>query len=86
MIYKQRNVSECFKRQILLKIHICICYKSIKKIHYQIEVKHFLYFLIIRSAGLSYERFIATSCKFTLSRNILDPLVMGKRGCVQRDI
>jgi len=46
----------------------------------------FLAYLFIRFACISYGRFIAIHCKFKLSMYIQEPLVIGRRGCVQGEI
>jgi len=46
----------------------------------------FLIYLFIRFAGISYGRFIAIRYKFKLSTYVEEPLVVGCRGCVQRDL
>ena len=46
----------------------------------------FLVYLFIWCACISYGRFIAISYKFKLSTYVQEPLVIGRRGCVQREI
>jgi len=48
--------------------------------------RKFLLYLFIRSAHVSYRRFIAIRYKFKLSTCVQEPLVIGRRGCVQREI
>ena len=50
--------------------------------------QHFWYIcLLVKAiAGLSYGRFIATSYKFKLPTYIQEPLVLGRRGYLQRDL
>jgi hypothetical protein len=46
----------------------------------------FLVYLFIGFAGISYGRFIDICCKFERSTYIQEPLVIGRRGCVQGEI
>jgi hypothetical protein len=46
----------------------------------------FLVYLFIRFARISYRRFIATRYKLKRSTYIQEPLVIGRRGCVQTEI
>jgi hypothetical protein len=46
----------------------------------------FLVYLFIGFARISYGRFIAMRYKFKRSTYIQEPLVIGERGCVQREI
>ena len=46
----------------------------------------FLVYLFIRFAHIGYGPFIAIRYKFKLSTCVQEPLVIGRRGCVQREI
>ena len=46
----------------------------------------FLVYLFITFARIIYARFIAMRYKYKLSTDIQEPLVIGRRGCVQREI
>jgi hypothetical protein len=46
----------------------------------------FLVYLFITFAHISYGRFIAMHYKFNLSTYVQEPLVVDRRGCVQREI
>jgi hypothetical protein len=48
--------------------------------------RKFLVYLFIRFDRISYWPFIAMSYKFELSTYVQEPLVIGSRGCVQREI
>jgi len=45
----------------------------------------FLVYLFIRFARISYGRFIAVRYTFKLSTYVQEPLVIGRRGFVQRE-
>jgi len=45
-----------------------------------------LVYLFIWFARISYGRFVATHCKFKVSMYVQELLVVGRRGCVQREI
>jgi len=42
--------------------------------------------MFITFAGVSFGQFMAIHYKFNLSTYVQEPLVIGRRGCVQRDI
>ena len=45
-----------------------------------------LVYLFVRFDGVSYGRFIAMHNKFKLAMHVQELLVVGRRGCVQREI
>jgi hypothetical protein len=48
--------------------------------------EHFEYIFFIRFARISYRRFIAIRYKFKRSTYIQEPLIIGRRGSVRREI
>jgi hypothetical protein len=48
------------------------------------SAEHYRYICLLRL--ISYRRFIAIRYKFKCSTYIQEPLVIGRRGCVQREI
>jgi len=53
---------------------------------YSYCIRTYLVYLFIRFAGVSYGRFIAIRYKFKLPTYVEEPLVIGGRGCVRREI
>jgi len=57
---------------------------SVREVAEKVRSRTFLVYLFIRFACISYGRFIAIRYKFKLSTYVQVPLVIGRRGCVQR--
>jgi hypothetical protein len=57
-------------------------------IHFAFVAEHFWYSCLLGRAiaGLSYGRFIAIRSEFKLPTYIQEPLVIGRRGYLQRDL
>jgi hypothetical protein len=72
-MWAMRFSCECWRR-----------FKSSGKVHYCSWT--LLVYLFMRFAAISYRRFIAIRYKFKRSTHIQELLVIGRRGCVQREI
>jgi len=59
---------------------------SVREVAEKVCSRTFLVYLFIRFACISYGRFIVICYKFKLSVYVQELLVIGRRGCVQREI
>jgi len=59
---------------------------SVREVAEKVCSRTFLAYLFIGFACISYGRFIAIRYKFKLSTYVQEPLVIGRKGCVQRGI